>query len=178
MPLRAVFFDIGETLVDETRMWGAWAGREEAFYVASAALADELAWSDVLALGGSELRAVVAIARGARALAADDATALPERLAVGPFQILALGGAGVRVQSYSFLDPLDLCVGVGFLLPLGIVAGLIGGLVARDRADPARFRDYSSASGTVAMRLRPTTGAEPFRRALGIPDMSAPVGAN
>jgi FMN phosphatase YigB (HAD superfamily) len=25
VPLRAVFFDIGETLVDETRMWGAWA---------------------------------------------------------------------------------------------------------------------------------------------------------
>ncbi|HEY1907174.1 MAG TPA: HAD family hydrolase [Myxococcaceae bacterium] len=25
MPLRAVFLDIGETLVDETRMWGAWA---------------------------------------------------------------------------------------------------------------------------------------------------------
>ena len=25
MPLRAVFFDVGETLVDETRMWGAWA---------------------------------------------------------------------------------------------------------------------------------------------------------
>ena len=25
MPIRAVFFDIGETLVDETRMWSAWA---------------------------------------------------------------------------------------------------------------------------------------------------------
>jgi len=25
VPLRAVFLDIGETLVDETRMWGAWA---------------------------------------------------------------------------------------------------------------------------------------------------------
>ena len=25
MPIRAVFFDVGETLVDETRMWGAWA---------------------------------------------------------------------------------------------------------------------------------------------------------
>jgi FMN phosphatase YigB (HAD superfamily) len=25
VPLRAVFFDVGETLVDETRMWGAWA---------------------------------------------------------------------------------------------------------------------------------------------------------
>ena len=24
MPIRAVFFDVGETLVDETRMWGAW----------------------------------------------------------------------------------------------------------------------------------------------------------
>jgi hypothetical protein len=68
------------------------------------------------------------------------------------------------------LDPLDLCVGVGFLLPLGLFAGLIGGLVARDRADPARFRDYSSAAGTVAMHLRPTGGAEEFRRALGVVD--------
>jgi HAD superfamily hydrolase (TIGR01549 family) len=25
MPLEAVFFDVGETLVDETRVWGAWA---------------------------------------------------------------------------------------------------------------------------------------------------------
>lgn len=25
MPLRAVFFDVGETLIDETRQWGAWA---------------------------------------------------------------------------------------------------------------------------------------------------------
>src|SRR4051794_7065021 len=25
MPIRAVFFDVGETLVDETRMWEAWA---------------------------------------------------------------------------------------------------------------------------------------------------------
>ena len=25
MPIRAVFFDVGETLVDETRHWGAWA---------------------------------------------------------------------------------------------------------------------------------------------------------
>ena len=25
MPIRAVFFDVGETLVDETRMWQAWA---------------------------------------------------------------------------------------------------------------------------------------------------------
>jgi FMN phosphatase YigB (HAD superfamily) len=25
VPIRSVFFDVGETLVDETRMWGAWA---------------------------------------------------------------------------------------------------------------------------------------------------------
>src|SRR5215216_1135762 len=25
MTIRAVFFDVGETLVDETRQWGAWA---------------------------------------------------------------------------------------------------------------------------------------------------------
>ena len=25
MKLRAVFFDVGETLIDETRLWGEWA---------------------------------------------------------------------------------------------------------------------------------------------------------
>src|SRR5262249_59853466 len=25
MPLRAIFFDVGETLVDETEVWGGWA---------------------------------------------------------------------------------------------------------------------------------------------------------
>jgi hypothetical protein len=66
-----------------------------------------------------------------------------------------------------FFDVLDLCVGVGFLVPLGLLGGLIGGLVARDRADPARFRDYSSTAGTVAMHVRPSTGGEAFRQALG-----------
>lgn len=27
MALRAVFFDLGETLLDETRLWAAWADR-------------------------------------------------------------------------------------------------------------------------------------------------------
>jgi hypothetical protein len=72
-----------------------------------------------------------------------------------------------------FLDPLDLCVGVGLLLPLGLFAGLIGGLATRDRADPVRFRDYSAGAGTVAMRLRPTPGASAFREALGVTDMRA-----
>jgi hypothetical protein len=69
--------------------------------------------------------------------------------------------------SSVFFNVLDLCVGVGFLIPLGLLGGLIGGLVARDRADPARFRDYSSTSGTVAMLLRSSPGAETFRQALG-----------
>jgi hypothetical protein len=75
-----------------------------------------------------------------------------------------------------FLDGIDLCVGVGILLPVGLFAGLIGGLLARDRADPARFRDYSASSGTVAMRLRPTPGAAAFRRALGVADEPEPAG--
>ena len=79
------------------------------------------------------------------------------------------------VAAGLFLDPVDLCVGVGFLLPLGLFVGLIGGLVARDRADPARFRDYSAGAGTVAMRMRPTAGADVFRRALGVVDDPAPV---
>jgi hypothetical protein len=75
-----------------------------------------------------------------------------------------------------FLNGVDVCVGVGILGPAGLLIGLVGGLLARDRAGPARFRDYSAASGTVAMRLGPTAGAAAFRRAIGVADEPEPAG--
>jgi hypothetical protein len=69
-----------------------------------------------------------------------------------------------------FLDADDLFI-LGFLLiPAGVVIGLIAGLMVRDRAGPARFKQYSPTAGTVAMHLRPSAGAAAFRRAVGIAD--------
>jgi hypothetical protein len=79
------------------------------------------------------------------------------------------------VAASPFLDGVAVCVGVGILGPLGLFVGLIAGLVARDRADTSRFRDYSAAAGTVAMRLRPSPGAAAFRAALGVADEPEPA---
>lgn len=57
-------------------------------------------------------------------------------------------------------------------LPIGVLAGVISFLVARDRADPMRFSDYSMEAGTIAMRLRPPPGPLGFRRAIGLSDES------
>jgi hypothetical protein len=81
------------------------------------------------------------------------------------------------VAASPFCDGVDVCVGVGILGPLGLFSGLIAGLVARDRADTARFRDYSAAAGTVAMWLRPSPGTEAFRAALGVAAEAEPAAA-
>jgi hypothetical protein len=67
-----------------------------------------------------------------------------------------------------FLRGVDACIGFGLLLPFGLVFGIVGGLIARERANPVRFRDYTASAGTVAMWLRPSPGRAAFREALGI----------
>jgi hypothetical protein len=62
------------------------------------------------------------------------------------------------------------CLGVGVLLPMGVVVGAIVGLILRDRADPVRFREYMASAGTVQMRLKPAPGVAAFRRAVGVCD--------
>jgi hypothetical protein len=83
--------------------------------------------------------------------------------------LIGLAPAAVAVVLGSpFLD-VDELVLMGFvLLFVGMFLGLIGGLIARDRVDPAKFKEYSSSAGTVSMRLRPTPGTAAFLRALGI----------
>lgn len=84
----------------------------------------------------------------------------------------ALPGLVWVLATAPFLHGLDVCLGFGLLLPIGLVFGLVGGLVARDRASPVRFKDYSASAGTVALWLRPSAGRVAFRRALGIADPS------
>jgi hypothetical protein len=74
-----------------------------------------------------------------------------------------------------FLDMEDLVILGLLLFPAGVFLGLIGGLIARDRTDPARFKEYAAGAGTVAMRLRPSIGAVAFLRALGVNEKPADV---
>lgn len=64
---------------------------------------------------------------------------------------------------------LVLIVAACLAFPLGIGGAAIGGVVGRARAQPVRFSDYSTAAGTVAMRLRAPEGDRAFRAALGLP---------
>ncbi len=90
---------------------------------------------------------------------------------------LALGlapGMLTMILGAPFLDVEDLII-IGLLLfPAGVFIGLIGGLMARDRGEPVRFKEYSARAGTVAMRLRPSPGAAAFLRALGLSDEPTP----
>jgi hypothetical protein len=80
---------------------------------------------------------------------------------------LAPGLLGLLIAG-PFLDAEDLTIMGLFLFPAGVVIGLIGGFIARDRTELARFKDYAAGAGTVSMRLRPANGTEAFRRALGV----------
>lgn len=64
----------------------------------------------------------------------------------------------------------DVCMGIGVLLPIGLVLGLVVGFILRDRAEPVRFREYSAAAGTVCMLVKPAPGVAAFRSAVGVDD--------
>jgi hypothetical protein len=55
-----------------------------------------------------------------------------------------------------------------FALPFGVLAGVVTGLILRDRANPLRFRRYNPAGGTVQLKLRDGAGGVAFARALGV----------
>lgn len=87
------------------RIWGAWGGREQAFYGRCAELVDALSWQDVVEIGGAGLRAQVELARAAfRKLTSDDIAAV---LKAGSFQVVSIQPQTVRVSTYSPFDPLD-----------------------------------------------------------------------
>ncbi|HEX4588373.1 MAG TPA: hypothetical protein VH120_00465, partial [Gemmataceae bacterium] len=92
---------------------------------------------------------------------------------------LAPGLLGLLLGS-PFLATEDLIILGLILIPVGLFLGLIGGLIAREMVDPARFKEYSASAGTVAMKLRPSTGSTAFRLALGLGEESEParVGAS
>ncbi len=96
-------------VVSETaycELWGTWVGRERELYRRAARLVDKLNWSNVLEVGGADVRLFAALALDRyRELAS---RRLPKRLIAGPIRILAAGQDRTRVVGYNGLHPLDL----------------------------------------------------------------------
>jgi hypothetical protein len=104
----AVDFNEIDGAVDLDRqqlIWGPWSGREAEFFQRCAAVVDAMSWSDVLAACGSEAAVFARLLQDCYAKLVS--ASLPERLAVGSFQTLRVDEKVWRVQTYSFLDPLD-----------------------------------------------------------------------
>lgn len=87
-------------------LWGPWAEQREAYFLRCDLIASTLAAEDVERLGGSELAVAAHVVR--HALGEKARSELPARATLGRVRLLALGVEHVRVQSYSYLDPLDL----------------------------------------------------------------------
>ncbi|HEY6506450.1 MAG TPA: hypothetical protein VIY56_00470 [Vicinamibacterales bacterium] len=86
------------------RVWGSYARREEAFYVAAAQLVGALTWTDVLRAGGEELHLACDVLH--HAYDALVSTALPKALRTGTLHVSSVGADVVEFTSYSGYDPL------------------------------------------------------------------------
>jgi hypothetical protein len=106
---RAETFDgraLDDVVEDHAAVWGAWAGRERAFYVECARKVSGLAWNDVRAKLGPEVEVFARAARAEQERLAS--TELPARLRPGSFQLLGVRSDGVSAISYSPFDPIGL----------------------------------------------------------------------
>jgi hypothetical protein len=95
--------------VDEelyARMWSTWRGRERAFFQRCAGVVSELAWNDVVAIAGPEVKLLARNTKDLyRAVTSPD---LPARIKVGRFRVLGASEDSVRVEAYSEYDPVEL----------------------------------------------------------------------
>jgi hypothetical protein len=114
-PVTEADFDGRTTLEHRKLVWGKWAGREQDFYREAGRLARALSWAEVLALGGSELRAAVQLTRAA--FERLTSPHLPDRLRAGEFHIAPQTDGGALVTTYSPIDPLRLSPAVLETLP-------------------------------------------------------------
>src|SRR5262249_24236526 len=87
------------------RAWGKWKGREPALYRACADLVDKLAWNDVLAVTGPEVKLLASVTRSLHRAVLETST--PKRLRLGSFRVVGATRGSVRVAGYSGYDPVD-----------------------------------------------------------------------
>lgn len=85
-------------------LWGRWADRELELYQHCSELVAGLRWSEVVAIGGSELAPQLAIVRAAYHGLTAERPAAPLR--VGPLQVITLDREAVSLATYSEYDPI------------------------------------------------------------------------
>jgi hypothetical protein len=87
-------------------LWGSLANRREAFFSEAADRVADLAWADVVRIGGSSVEVPARLVEDAYArLLAED---LPGRLRVGEYRITAHGEDRVRIVGYHVYDPVEI----------------------------------------------------------------------
>jgi hypothetical protein len=96
-------------VTDETwrQRWGGWAGRERDFFGACAKVAAAMTPAQVLALGGSEARLLLKLARAAQARHGQPEVPLVP-LHIGRLRLLSTAAGVARVETYRAYDPIEL----------------------------------------------------------------------
>lgn len=101
---------------DDTPEWHAWSHHAAAYYRETAALVDELSWSEVQTIAGPEIEPLIAELKAAyQALRAEAPE--PPALVPGLVRISRRGAATTRVVTYSDSDAIDLPSELVALLP-------------------------------------------------------------
>jgi hypothetical protein len=90
----------------QRKLWGRWAERERDFYRECATLVAQLSWRDVLTIGGPDLKILAQLVL--EAYATLKSKRIPERLRMGPLQIIRMNNERSWIVTHSSLDPLDL----------------------------------------------------------------------
>lgn len=97
------------------QIWGEWRSHERELFVRCAELVNALSWSDVLAIGGPEVRAYARLTQSAYSKLLSDQ--VPRHLTVGPMQLVQIQNGLSRISTYSDFDAVDLPQSVMELLP-------------------------------------------------------------
>jgi hypothetical protein len=96
-------------------LWGPWHGRERELYLECAARVGRLSWNDVAAICHPEVGIMAAVARKCHARLRDDG--VPERVAAGSFQVVAISGGRVSLKTYRDYDPIEVPAHIFQALP-------------------------------------------------------------
>ena len=90
----------------QRKLWGRWAERERDFYRECAKLVAQLSWENVLTVSGPDVKILAQLVQ--EAYAKLNSKQIPERLRVGPLQIISMSNERNWIVAHSLLDPLDL----------------------------------------------------------------------
>jgi len=87
------------------QIWGGWCGHETDFFVKCAELVNRLSWSDVLRISGPRAHAYARLTKQAFARLTSDE--IPSALTTGSMRIVQIQEEATRVNTYSWLDPVE-----------------------------------------------------------------------